>query len=935
MRFLPLIAALLFTAHTAVGEITPEQAEFFETRIRPVLADQCYRCHSNEAEKLKAGLHLDSRAGLIEGGESGPALVPGDVDKSLIIEALHYQNADMQMPPKKKLSPEVIADFEKWVTTSAPWPGGDKAPAPPEAKEGFDLEKRRSEHWVWQPIVPHPGKSPDEFILEKLNIEGLSPAPPADRRTLIRRATFDLIGLPPTPAEVADFLSDSQPDDAAFVKVVDRLLASPHFGERWARHWMDLVRFGESCGHEFDFPLAHAWRYRDYLIRALNADIPYNNFVAEHIAGDLLPNPRRHPVDGFNESVIATGFWFFGEAIHAPTDVRGDEALRVDNQIDVMSKTFLGVTVACARCHDHKFDAISTKDYYALAGYLQSSRREEAILDPKRKIETISSQLRKLKEEGDRQIGNRLKPTQSQGGDNMVKFADFNDGSPQGWTKSGEAWTSAPTKDSEWDSTRKDGAAVEPGIMHSGLTSPKLQGSLRSPTFKITHEKIFYKVKARKGNIRFRLVVDSYRMSDFQQLLFGGTYFGDVDTMEQWQWLTGAGDVNKYIGHNAYIEVLDEGDGFIALDEVWFGNGAPPTGDLNSLPPGNADRFTSISKKMDELTATLPNPIRIHGMTDGTAENEFVFLRGSHKKLGDEVPRHFLTALGGKDIAPPKEGSGRLDLAKQIVDPKNPLVARVIVNRLWHHLFGKGIVPTPNDFGYLGQAPTHPELLDALAAEFVRDGWSIKRAIRRMMLTKTYRMSSDANPEAAAKDPNNTLLQRANIRRLEGEAIRDQLLLVSGRLDRKLYGGSVPVHVTSFMTGRGAPGSGPLDGDGRRSIYTKVQRNFLSPMMLAFDTPIPASSIGRRSISNVPAQALILMNDPFVIQQAELWAQKVMKEQATPEARITAMYESAFSRPPTPQEITHGKAFVIQDDLASWKDYAHVLINTKEFVFLR
>ena len=405
-----LISALASTARAADSEFSDQDLQFFETKVRPVLVEHCYRCHSTEAKKLKAGLFMDSRDAILKGGDTGPAMVVGDADKSLFIEAIKYDNVDLQMPPKEKLSDEVIADLTRWVKMGAPWPKEKKAVGQVEA---FDLSKRKSEHWSWKPVQPQTlpavkdkawARNPiDLFILAKLEANGLTPAKDADPRTLVRRIYFDVIGLPPTPEQtvafVKAFASNSQ---AAIESLVDELLASPHFGEKWARHWLDLTRFAETCGHEFDYPLPHAWRYRDYVIRALNAGLPYNDFLVEHIAGDLLENPRRNPEEGFNESIVATGFWHLHEAVHAPVDVRLDEAIRVDNQIDVMMRGFFGLTVACARCHDHKFDAISTKDYYALAGFLQSSRRQVAMLDPKQQIAAGVSELRKAIDQANR-----------------------------------------------------------------------------------------------------------------------------------------------------------------------------------------------------------------------------------------------------------------------------------------------------------------------------------------------------------------------------------------------------------------------------------------------------------------------------------------------------------------------------------------------------
>src|SRR5256714_3723111 len=406
-RFLAIVLALLLLSAAAVAEPSPDGREFFEKKIRSLLAENCFKCHSATSEKLKGGFRLDSKEFALKGGESGKlAIVPGEAEKSLLIEAVRYNDTDLQMPPKKKLSQQQIDDLTAWVKMGAPWPA-DK-PVEMIKKPVFNL-KERAKHWAFGPLMnaaPPQVKnsawcrSPiDNFVLGKLEQANLTPAPPAEKPTLIRRVTFDLIGLPPTPAEIDAFLADDSPD--AFAKVVDRLLASPHYGERWGRHWLDLVRYAETCGHEFDFEMPLAYQYRDYIIRAFNLDLPYDQVVREQIAGDLLPNLRRNPEKGFNESIIGTGFLYLGEAVHSPVDIREDEGSRVDNQIDVLAKTFQGLTVSCARRHDHKFDAISTRDYYALVGFIQSTRYQEAFVDPPERIGKSVRELSDLRAKAD------------------------------------------------------------------------------------------------------------------------------------------------------------------------------------------------------------------------------------------------------------------------------------------------------------------------------------------------------------------------------------------------------------------------------------------------------------------------------------------------------------------------------------------------------
>jgi cytochrome c553 len=960
-KILMMVAVATLAAPVARAGADPQAIEFFEKQVRPILAENCFKCHG--PDKQKAGLRWDHISFILEGGDRGPEIVPGDPAASRMIEAIGYGNEDLKMPPTGKLGDQQIATLTKWVQLGAPWPD-EPAPAGPRGREKFDVERMKTEHWAWAPLrVSKPPAVKDEvwaprpidrFIAAKLEAAGLHHAPPAERHALIRRVYFDLIGLPPTPGQVRAFINDSSPN--AYEQVVDELLASPHFGERWARHWMDSMRYAETYGHEFDYPIPHAWRYRDYLIRAFNADVPYDQFTLEHLAGDLLPEPRRHPEQrfrGFNESIIATGWWYLHEQTHAPTDVRQHEADRIDNQIDALGKTFLGLTLGCARCHDHKFDAISTRDYYALAGFLQSSRQHEAQLDPGETIRAAVAQLQAIRNEADTLMHGVKTPentAKTPEGEHVV-FEGFSGPDYGGWFATGYAFGAAPTQPGQWDRNVEAPALLRPGLADSGQLSPKLEGTLRSPTFTITHPRIHIRAAGR-GSVH--LIIDGYSMARYQPLLFKGLD-EKIDRPDTLGWTTLTGDLHNHLGHTAYLEFTDDGDGALAVDQIVFshdgqGLAADEPLHLPADPSLDTERFAELRRRAEAIDATIPQPQRVLAITDGTGEDSYVHIRGSYKSVGDTVPRRGLEAFVGSAGVDVQRGSGRLILAQQIVDPSiTPLTPRVMVNRVWHHLFGVGLVPSIDNFGKLGQPPTHPELLDYLTDEFVRDGWSIKRLVRRMVLSNTYRMSSRPADERAERvDPNNALLHRARLCRLEGEAIRDAILACSGRLDAKLYGESVEVHLTPFMDGRGKPKSGPLDGDGRRSLYTKIRRNFLPPMMLAFDMPIPFNAMGQRTVSNVPAQALILMNDPFVVQQAELSAKRVL---AIPgksvEQRLADLYETAYARRPTADEIRQSIAFMnaqlagynkpaeaIEHDVQVWADLCHVLMNVKEFFFI-
>ena len=898
--------ALLVAAGPAAAQ-PPIDDAFFEAKVRPLLAQHCQGCHGKD--KHKGELRLDTKAGFDKGGETGPA-------KELVAAAVRY-DGDLKMPPKGKLSDADVAVITAWVKGGAPWPA-DVGVAKGGPKDAFDLAARAKAHWSFQPVkrpqVPgdrkqETGNAIDAFLLAKLGEKGLTFAPPADPRTLVRRAYFDLVGLPPTPEQVEEFVADASPQ--AVEKLVDRLLASPQYGERWGRHWLDLARYAETQGHEFDFDIADAWRYRDYVVRAFNADLPYNQFLTELVAGDLLAPPRRNPADGSNESLIATGFWWLGEGKHSPVDSRSEYADRIDNQIDAFGKGVLGLTLACARCHDHKFDPVSTKDYYALFGVLASSRYHRAEVGDERAAAKALDAHRASRPPSGGGSGDAGADAWRE---KATAFERFDAGWRTRWDAAGLAFRTAP---------------------HSGLESAKLAGALRSPTFTI--DKPFLAVRVAGEHGKARLILNGLQL--IQAPIYGGLA-QPVNSKDQLRWIVF--DLKMWKGQPAYFELLDEGPGFVAITEAWFADTPPPAAP-GTVPVPPTDDATKA------LEAKLPAPVFAPTLRDGPGRNERVFVRGNHKTPGVEAPRAFLEAFDNTPL--PGPGSGRLELARKVTDPKNPLVARVIVNRLWKHHFGEGLVRSPDDFGYQGQPPTHPELLDWLAAEFVSpsDGgvpWSIKRMHRLMLLSAAYRQGSRATPEQAAKattaDPLNKLLHRQNVRRLEAEAIRDAMLAVSGRLDRAVGGPSILPHLTDHAVGRGKPASGPLDGNGRRSLYLAVRRNFLNPMFVAFDYPTPFSAIGKRTVSNVPAQALVMLNNPFVVQQAELWSRRVTAGGGTADDRVGRMYAAAFGRAPTPAERATATAFVADaaresgraDDPRAWADLAHALFNAKEFIFI-
>ncbi|MFO0850435.1 MAG: PSD1 and planctomycete cytochrome C domain-containing protein [Gemmataceae bacterium] len=967
MPLRPLLVALLLAGPAAASD--PASAEFFETKVRPVLVEHCYKCHSSQSKEPKGGLRVDGRDHLLAGGDTGPSLVPGKPAASKLIEAVWYGNPDLLMPPKGKLSPNVAADLEKWVAAGAPWPGDQTAAA---KKAGFDLTARRATHWCWQPVTPHappavknagwPRDPADAFLLAKLEAAGLAPAPNADPLTWLRRVTFALTGLPPTPAEVDAFSAVLLPP-SAFEKVVDRLLASPAFGERWGRHWLDLVRYAETHGHEFDPDIPHAWRYRDYVVRALNADVPYDRFVREHLAGDVLPTPRLDPATGANESIVGTGFWLLSEELHSPVDLRQDQADRFDNRIDVFGKAFLGLTIACARCHDHKFDAITAKDYAALFGVLQGSGYRQARLDGWAQNRAVAAELAGLRSrdrKGAAEPGGERLPLQpllsSRGSSPGLTVVDYANLKPGEWLPDDVTFGDGPRPagamsvrkvGDKFQVRREERTAAVFDRFWSGLkTSPdtvvdygefgkrtRAGFTVRTPLFTLERDALYYLVRG--GGTAYAGVCG--------HTLIAGPLHGKLllsfPAADGYRWVKHA--LPGYKGQRLHVELTADPRTDFAVAAVVQSDEPPPAPPAGpgwvDAPAELVPELARLHAKEQELAKRVVWESRLApALFDGPGIDERVFVRGNPRTPGEVVPRRSLEALAGPDPLPIARGSGRLELADQLTDPaRNPLLARVAVNRVWHHLFGRGLVATPDNFGALGEAPSHPELLDHLATTFVADGWSLKRLVRRLVLSRAFGMASaGTDPKAATADPGNALLHTFRVKRLEGEAIRDAILQCSGRLDRTLGGPSVPVHLTPFLDGRGRPSaSGPLDGNGRRSLYLATRRNFLSPFLQTFDAPIPFSTVGRRQVSNVPAQALTLLNDPFVHQQAEVWGTRLA---TTDGDRVGALYRAAVGRPPTPAEVEACREFVAgrDRDPAAWAALAHATFNLKEFVFV-
>lgn len=962
----------------------PEQVDF-NFHVKPILVQNCYLCHGPDPSSRKADLRLDTYEGAIAMRDNEKfAIVPGSPGSSELIHRISAQDPDFIMPPPEtnlKLTEYEIEILRKWIDQGAEW----------------------KPHWSFiEPTKTEPESADsdqsvnkiDDFVLNKVLEKGLFPAKRADKNVLIRRVSYILTGLPPTTEELNDFINDNS--EQAYEKMVDHYLNSGGFGERWARHWLDIVRYAETKGHEFDYPIIGAWRYRDYLIRAFNDDIPYDQFVKEHLAGDLLDSIRWNPDNGINESQIGTAFYALGEGTHSPVDIKKDEADRIDNMIDVTTKAFQGLTVSCARCHDHKFDPIPTADYYALYGVMESSRFSAKPANLTYEVLNNLKEIQSLKSEIRSQIANNWNTNtialqhveESISTDSTFDYkviGDFRGQDLDGWKSDGLAFGQKSTLgDPEFD-MKGNLVALSEGKASSRSLSMGIYGALRSPNFIIDTD--FIGVLAKGNKAAVRIIIDNF------QLIQNPIYGRLLKNVNNEEWDSLRFDLADWKGHKAYVEILPgvsnrhhyklPTDAYVEVQYAIGFNGDWPkdlkykvelekqnskvsdwssfksTPELvstinQSLKTGrlsnNMNDLNALLTNKNELVSTLIDTTFFVGINEGFGINSPVFVRGSHTDVTEEkIPRGFLSAVTKEDPSFNTSGSGRMELAESILDSKNPLTARVMVNRIWHHLFGKGIVETVDNFGLQGKLPSHPIMLDYLAVKFQEDGWSIKKMIKFIVMSNTFQSSTTAGSKTQSIDPNNLLLSHFPVRRLEAEAIWDGILASSGRLDPEMYGESVPVYLTEFMQGRGRPkDSGPLDGDGRRSIYQDVRRNFLQPMMLTFDRPIPFAAFGKRNVTNVPAQSLVLMNDPFVLQQSELLAREVINNDILDkEERFKYIYIKLLSREPTQVEIDKANNFIelltnsysiendqVLDSLDIWKDYCHSVFNLKEFIYL-
>jgi hypothetical protein len=905
-------------AFAAEVKLTTEQLDFFEKRVRPIFVDNCYKCHSHDSEKVKGGLMLDTRDGLLKGGDTGQGIVPGNAEKSLMIKAVRYTDKDLQMPPNdKQLASNQISDLEMWVKMGAPDP---RTEIPESHKYTVDFAKAR-QHWSYRPVadppVPQPAdpehwaRSPiDEFILAAQLTNGVTPAPMADKVTLLRRATFDLIGLPPSAREVQDFADDDSTN--AFATVVDRLLASPHYGERWGRYWLDLAHYSDTRGTgQLGDTYPYAYVYRDYVIRAFNEDLPYDQFLIQQIAADKLP-----PGDD-KQMLAAMGFLTLGNRFNNQiNDI-------IDDRIDIISKGTMALTVTCARCHDHKFDPILTKDYYALHGVFNSSMepKEDPLLETPedtavyRDFETQYAEREAALEKFRVEVTNRFKTEFiTKAGDYLVALHDFtaksNAVSRNVYVeKRGLVAQTAAI----WDNNLKAMSR-----RHNPIFAPWIALSqLNDADFAAQAKDLAVKFNANQdAGGRINPVVAGLFSTPPDSLGQVASRYAVMFAEVERHWMEAQSDYDsrQKLGETNLTELKGLPDaGEEQVRQFMYANNSPMYLDENRVnnlinrDPKLRNSFNELQKALNDVVVNHPgSPARAPVLVDADKPRDsYVMIKGNPGVHGPNAPRHFLTVLAGDNPPLFKDGSGRLELARDIASKDNPLTARVMMNRIWLHHFGEGLVRTPDDFGERGEPPTHPELLDYLASRFMESGWSIKQMHRLIMLSSVYQQSSEGDEKSLAADPENRWLGHMNRRRLDFEALRDSILAVGGDLDLKLGGKPVRLDTEPFAL--------------RRTVYGFIDRRNVPNMYQAFDFASPDLTTGRRESSVVPQQALFMMNSPLVVEQARNVVRNLnFKPETAPETRVKMLYELVYQREPTDLEMRLAMAYLRSDAATDW-----------------
>ncbi len=1062
-----------------------KQLAHFETNIRPLLISRCIECHGETAQE--GNLRLDSRHGWEIGGESGRAIMPGKPDTSLLIKAVQYGDKDLKMPPENPLSAEEVSLLVEWVRQGAMDPRLDArdASAQPESNDWAEEFQKRLDWWSLKPLAnPEPPVVVDErwsrsavdrFIHAGLSAMDLQPAPVAEPDVLLRRLSFVLTGLPPTSAQRATFLQQwSVNSTTAYEALVEELLDSPHFGERFARHWMDAVRYTDTYGYEWDVPAKGAFEYRDYLIRAFNGDVGFDTFLREQLAGDLVNPPRVNPELGVNESIIGPMFYHLGEHRHGTSlAYNGVHQEMINNKIDAFSKVFLATTVACAKCHNHKLEAVSQRDYYALGAVFMTPRwvsrpadapgkndaaitrlkelrrlirddvaKQWAVVElppfawrapldvpdaPQPTLDDISYPLVKLlKAEGNIEttwtaLASEWAATRAARVQANAAFAQLTDFSqpqiPAGWVADGDGMTHGWVDDAT-PLIALEGEAVVARLLprgyHTHALSSKLPGALRMPPQHLVPHQ-FVSLQLAGGEFGGYLQMDENSIlhegvgilnqvqptwrSFGDTAMKGGVTKVTIDFVtsslnpnfparvgivpglantdlgyDKRSWLS----ITGIVTHDAGGTPQDTLDSFASL----YGGPAPGTLDeangritawfsaavgrwcVGPSQPGDRQLIdwllthkllpnqAKVDSPLDALLAEYRHveqqiafPRAVNSMDERESAKSGLYLnvRGNFDALGEQVQPDFLQMFAGRNTVAQSTGSGRMELAESLLHPEHPLTSRVYVNRVWQWVFGTGLVTTPDDFGRLGDKPSHPELLDWLARDFRRQGWSTKQLVRELVLSESFKQSGVVSEAARQSDPANRRLHHYPTQRLEAEAIRDAMLAVSGRLNAKLYGRSInPLRPTE--DGAKRLFSGPLDGDGRRSVYLTMSIMAPPQFLMTFDLPDLRLPSGRRNITNVPTQALLLLNDPLVDSLARHWAAGLIKApHTTPEERLESMFITAFGRTPTESEKVKWTALLqsvatlpdVMADEAAWTQLAHTIFNSQEFIYYR
>lgn len=910
------------------SENSAAHLEFFEKRVRPLLVQHCYECHSDA--EADGGLNLDSKAGVERGGDSGAVVVPGKPDSSLLIEAVRYRNLDLQMPPKGRMSDAEIAVLEKWVRLGVPDP---RTQTPSEAVRptGMSIDEGR-DFWAFRPVadpeVPAVKNAKsvqtpiDAFVLAKLEEHGVQPAPRTDKRTLLRRVTFDLTGLPPTPEEIASFLADDSSD--AFEKVVERLLESPHYGIRWGRHWLDVARYADSNGLDENLAFGNAWRYRDYVVDAFNSDKPFDRFLIEQLAGDLVPGSN-------HETKTATGFLVLGAKVLAEPDKEKLFMDTIDEQLDSVGKAFLGMTIGCVRCHDHKFDPLKQTDYYSLAAIFKSTRTfgdtqtgvikhwHEYSIATEEELEAlkkVDAELAKLKSAAS---SFRNKATAALREDARSKAARY----------LMAAANVAPNASLKEVAAIAEPLELHPRILHHCRLH--LQYHADDPVFEKWHE---IHAKADISRDEASEQIEAHYRPLFEK--------AESALAEARKKDSGAKKIDDGTLEPVRAALYDP-SGFLAV---------PPKPEF-AFDEETLNEYYRLMEQARLAESSAPDEPSIMGVADGTVQASLpIHIRGSHRNLGEPVQREFPEVMRTSSVRPvfPKNQSGRLELARWMASTQHPLTARVYVNRLWRWHFGNGIVASTENFGRLGDRPSHPKLLDWLARRFMESGWSTKAMHRLMLSSSVYQMASkNADQTLAETDPENRLLWKFQLQRLEAEQIRDAILAVSGRLDTEPGGKTVPLRNRQFVFNHTSVDHTKYDSL-RRSLYLPVIRNNVYSLFSQFDFPDPTMPTGSRDSTVVAPQALLMLNAGLIMDSADQMAVQLLSSSLDRTRRVQVAYERALGRLPSDLESQRALAFITElssESLAdaatvdaeaerrAWSMFCQSLFASNEFIYLR